>query len=90
MLGYIVALFLGLVAGFFLPSGFFSKGKTILFNLALVALLFFMGVSLGKDSEILSKIADFGYISGVMSLSVVIFSVIFAVIITKLFRSRVK
>jgi hypothetical protein len=45
-----------------------------------------MGVSLGKDKEILSKIADFGIISGIMSVSVVIFSIIGVLIITKVFK----
>lgn len=90
MLGYIAALFAGLAVGFFMPSGFFSRGKNILFNIALITLLFFMGISLGKDPEILGKIADFGYISGVMSLSVVIFSIVFVLLITKIFRRRVK
>lgn len=76
----------GLIMGMFLTAGFAAKIKNILFNFSLLALLFFMGVSLGKDKEILSKIADFGIISGIMSVSVVIFSIIGVLIITKVFK----
>lgn len=90
MLAYILALAAGLAAGVLLPSGFMSKIKNVLFNIALIVLLFFMGVSLGKDKDILSKIADFGIISAVMSVSVVIFSIISVLIITKIFRRQAK
>ncbi len=86
MLTYILALIAGLIAGVLLPSGFLSKIKNIFFNIALIALLFFMGVSLGRDSEILGKLANFGYVSLVMSVCVVVFSVISVLIITRLFR----
>ena len=86
MLLYIIALIAGLTAGILLPAGFMSKSKNVFFNIALIALLFFMGVNLGKDPEILSKLADFGYVSLVMSVSVVVFSVISVLIITKLFK----
>jgi len=72
--------------GMLLAAGFAAKIKNTLFNFSLLALLFFMGVSLGKDRDILSKIADFGIISGIMSISVVIFSIIGVLIITKLFK----
>lgn len=90
MLAYILALFAGLGAGMLMPSGFMSKIKNILFNIALITLLFFMGVSLGRDKDILSKIADFGIISAIMSVSVVVFSIISVLIITKIFKKAQK
>lgn len=88
MLNYILALAAGIAVGIFLPNGFMSKTKNIFFNISLIALLFFMGVSLGKDSGILGKLANFGYVSGIMSVSVVIFSIVSVLIITKLIRKK--
>ena len=90
MLSYIIALAAGLLAGIILPSGFMLKTKNILFNAALIALLFFMGVSLGRDPELPHKLANFGYVSLVMSVSVVVFSIISVLIITKLFKGMKK
>ncbi len=69
MLNYVLALGAGVLAGFFLPSGFMSKPKSLLFNVSLIGLLFFMGgVNLGgRDQDLLSKISRFGIVSGVMS-----------------------
>lgn len=86
MLAYVLALFAGLGFGIMMPAGFMSKIKNILFNIALITLLFFMGVSLGRDKDILSKIGDFGLTSAVMSISVVIFSIISVLIVTKVFK----
>lgn len=79
-----------MIGGILLTAGFAAKIKGILFNFSLIALLFFMGVNLGKDKDILSKITDFGIISGIMSVSVVIFSIIGVLIITKLFKKAEK
>jgi len=85
MLNLVLALALGIVAGFFMPSGFMSKPKSIIFNIALLGLLFFMGVNLGRDPELLSKLSSFGVISIFMSISVVVFSVVSVIILLKLF-----
>jgi len=88
MLNYVIALFAGIVAGFFLPSGFMGKPKSLIFNISLLGLLFFMGVNLGRDDQLLLKLADFGVISLLMSISVVLFSVIAVVILIKLFGGK--
>ena len=88
MLSYVLALAAGAAAGFFLPGGFMGKTKSVVFNFALIGLLFFMGVNLGRDPELLSKISKFGFISALMSLSVVFFSVVAVVVLIRLFGGR--
>lgn len=89
MLNYVLALGAGVLAGFFLPSGFMSKPKSLLFNVSLIGLLFFMGVNLGRDQDLLSKkISRFGIVSGVMSLSVIFFSLVAVVILIKIFGEK--
>jgi len=61
MMKYIfAALFLGVLAGYFTDAFGFSWLKVAVsdygFNLALIALLFFMGVLFGKDKEALAKL----------------------------------
>jgi len=90
MLNYVIALGVGVFAGFFLPSGFMSKPKSLIFNVALLGLLFFMGVNLGRDTDLLSKLSKFGIISALMSFSVVIFSTIAVVILIKIFGEKKK
>jgi len=88
MLNYVLALFIGACAGFFLPGGFMGRSKNIVFNISLLGLLFFMGVNLGRDPELLSKISDFGIISALMAVSVVIFSIISVIILIKIFGEK--
>lgn len=88
MLSYVIALAAGIFAGFFLPGGFMAKPKSLFFNIALLGLLFFMGVNLGRDPELLSKLSKFGMISGVMSISVVIFSLGAVMLLLKLFGGK--
>lgn len=88
MLNYVLALFAGVIAGFFLPGGFMSRPKSVTFNTALLGLLFFMGVNLGRDPELLSKLSKFGLISGLMSVSVVVFSIIAVMALIKLFGEK--
>lgn len=88
MLKLVIALFAGVFAGFFLPGGFLGRPKALIFNIALLGLLFFMGVNLGRDPELLSKLSKFGIISGLMSVSVVIFSTIAVVILIKIFGEK--
>jgi len=90
MLNYVLALGAGVLAGFFLPSGFMSKPKSLIFNIALLGLLFFMGVNLGRDPELLSKLSKFGIISGIMSISVIIFSLLAVIILIKIFGEKKK
>jgi uncharacterized membrane protein YbjE (DUF340 family) len=85
MLNYIIALAVGAVAGFFLPAGFMQRSKNILFNASLLALLFFMGVNLGKDPELLNKLSNFGLISAIMGVFVVFFSILTVFILIRLF-----
>lgn len=84
MLSYIIALAAGVTAGFFLPGGFMAKPKSAVFNIALLGLLFFMGVNLGRDPELLSKLSKFGIISALMSFSVVIFSLLAVMLLMRL------
>ncbi|ADD68914.1 hypothetical protein Dacet_2152 [Denitrovibrio acetiphilus DSM 12809] len=88
MLNLVIALTVGVAVGFFMPSGFMSKPKSLIFYTALLGLLFFMGVNLGRDPELLSKLAHFGIISLVMSFTVVVFSVISVVVLVKLFSGQ--
>jgi len=88
MLNYVLALGVGIFAGFFLPSGFMSKPKSLIFNVSLLGLLFFMGVNLGRDADLLSKISSFGVISILMSISVIIFSIIAVLILIKIFGEK--
>ncbi|PLX71148.1 MAG: hypothetical protein C0602_02590 [Denitrovibrio sp.] len=88
MLSYVIALGVGVAAGFFLPSGFMTKPKSLIFNISLLGLLFFMGVNLGRDPELLSKLSNFGIISGIMSVTVVVFSVIAVMILMRIFGEK--
>lgn len=90
MLNYVIALGLGVLVGFFLPAGFMQKSKNILFNIALLTLLYFMGVNLGKDPELLNKLSDFGIISATMGVSVVFFSVLTVFLLIKLLGGEEK
>jgi len=90
MLNYVLALGAGVFAGFFLPSGFMNKPKSLIFNISLLGLLFFMGVNLGRDADLLSKISKFGLISGLMSLSVIVFSLVAVIILIKIFGEKQK
>jgi len=76
MLNYVIALAGGIILGFFLPAGFMQRSKTLLFNISLLALLFFMGVNLGRDPELLTKLSQFGIISIIMSITVIFFSIL--------------
>lgn len=84
MIYYAISVFVGMAVGFFLPAGFMPRTKTFLFNISLVGLLFFMGVNLGKDPNITSKLFEFGKISFIISILVIIFSVIGVLILVKL------
>jgi uncharacterized membrane protein YbjE (DUF340 family) len=88
MLKLVIALAAGIAAGIFLPGGFMHRPKSMIFNTALLGLLFFMGVNLGRDPELLSKLSDFGIISGLMSVSVVFFSLVSVFILIKLFGEK--
>jgi len=88
MLNYVIALGAGVIVGFFLPGGFMQKPKSAIFNISLLGLLFFMGVNLGRDPELLSKLSEFGLISGLISISVVIFSVFSVMILLKLLSGK--
>lgn len=88
MLSYVIAIFAGVIAGFFLPGGFLGRPKSIIFNLSLLGLLFFMGVNLGRDPMLLSKLSKFGLISCIMSIFVVVFSIIAVMGLIKLFGGK--
>lgn len=88
MLNYVLALAAGVAIGFLLPSGFMGKIKSIVFNISLLGLLFFMGVNLGRDPELLTKLSDFGITSIIMSVTVIVFSIIAVIILMKLFGEK--
>ena len=88
MLSYVLALAVGIIAGLALPSGFMGKPKSVIFTAALLGLLFFMGVNLGRDPELLSKLSRFGIISSFMSITVVVFSLIAVIALMKLFGEK--
>lgn len=90
MLNLVLALLFGVAAGFFMPSGFMSKPKSVLFTVALLGLLFFMGVNLGRDPQLLSKLSSFGAISALMSITVIVFSIGAVMILMKLFTGDEK
>lgn len=88
MLSYVIALVVGVAVGIFMPSGFMSKPKSVLFTIALLGLLFFMGVNLGRDPDLLSKLSKFGIVSGIMSVTVVVFSLIAVYVMIKIFGKK--
>jgi uncharacterized membrane protein YbjE (DUF340 family) len=88
MLKLVIALVAGVAAGFFLPGGFMSKPKSYIFTTALLGLLFFMGVNLGRDSELLSKLSSFGFISIFMSIAVIVFSLLAVMLLMKIFGGK--
>jgi uncharacterized transporter YbjL len=88
MLYYILAVIAGLVPSLFLPQGWQLKTRKHLFTFSLVALLFFMGVNLGKDPELPSKLAAYGLTSFLISVFVIVFSVVFVLIFVRLFGKK--
>lgn len=88
MLFYILAVIAGLIPSLFLPEGWLGNLRRHLFTLSLVGLLFFMGANLGSDPEILSKLADFGLISLLITVFVVVFSVAFVLLFVRLFGKK--
>ena len=88
MLKLVLALFAGAAAGFFLPGGFMSKPKSYIFTTAILCLLFFMGVNLGRDPEFLPKLSSFGLISIFMSITVVVFSILAVMLLMKIFGGK--
>lgn len=88
MLSYIIAVILGVVSAFFLPERSFEKVRKHLFTISLLGLLFFMGVSLGKDPMILKKVIDYGLTAFVISVSTIIFSIFFVLVFVRLFGKK--
>lgn len=91
MINYIIFLCVGILIGIFFPKlNGAKKIKGVLMSMSVLCLLFFMGVGIGKDPELNSKIANFGLNAIVISLFSILFSVIVVYIIVRFFRRYLK
>lgn len=88
MFKYLVLLCLGVVVGSFYRTFHHNRLKSAGMSFTVLILLFFMGVGIGKDPELGSKILTFGAYGLVISFMSVVFSVVAVFLIMKISRSR--
>jgi len=86
MLNYLIFLILGGLAGYFFANDTFTKIKNVLMPVSVIVLLFFMGVSIGKDSNLSVKIVNFGINAFIIALFSIVFSVFFVFIFVKILK----
>jgi len=91
MVNYIIFLCVGILFGIFIPEINRSKKvKNALMSISVLCLLFFMGVGIGKDPNLKSKIANFGFNAFIISSFSILFSIIVVFIMVRAFRSHLK
>ena len=88
MLYYILAVILGLIPSLYMPEGFLGRTRKHLFTFSLVGLLFFMGVNLGKDPEILSKLGSYGLTAFIIATFTITFSVASVLLFVRIFGKK--
>lgn len=86
MIEYLVFLIGGATIGLLLANRYFDKTKKYLLPSSILFLLFFMGVGIGKDPHLSSKIADFGINAVVISISSIFFSIVFVYLFVRVLR----
>lgn len=86
MFKYLVFLIIGVVIGYRFDRSIFEKIKKGLLPFSILFLLFFMGVGIGKDPDLSSKIADFGINAVVISFFSILFSVIFVFLFVRVLK----
>lgn len=57
-------------------------------NFSIIVLLFFMGIGIGKDQDLHSKIVNFGVISFTITIMSVLMSIVMVYIIIKIFGEK--
>ncbi|MCX8083772.1 MAG: lysine exporter LysO family protein [Calditerrivibrio sp.] len=88
MIKYLLFISIGGVLGYISRRGINGHLHKHLMNGSIIILLFFMGVGIGKDPDLKSKIADFGITAGVISLLTVVGSTVSVYVILRVFRRR--
>jgi len=83
---YLIFLVIGVLFGYFIGSKREPKYSKHVLNTTVLILLFFMGVSIGKDPKLMDKISMFGYTSLIISLFTVAFSVIVVAVLMRVFK----
>jgi len=76
MIKYLLFLVIGICAGYIFNGKYTDKLQKISLNVSILLLLFFMGVSLGKDPLLTTKLSSFG----IQALAISGFSIFFSIL----------
>ncbi|TYB33816.1 MAG: lysine exporter LysO family protein [Flexistipes sinusarabici] len=88
MLIFLFFLITGIAFGYFLSGKYINKTQKFFLNISILLLLFFMGVSIGKDPELFDKIAGFGFQAFVIASSTIFFSIIGVLIVINFMENK--
>ncbi|MCA1928143.1 MAG: LysO family transporter [Calditerrivibrio sp.] len=85
---YLIFLLFGATLGFFLQNRQIGSFSKYFMNFSIIVLLFFMGIGIGKDQDLHSKIVNFGVISFTITIMSVLMSIVMVYIIIKIFGEK--
>lgn len=86
MFEYLVFLIAGAFIGIFFDNNYLVKVKKYLLPTSILFLLFFMGVGIGKDPMLSSKITTFGINAVIISVSSIFFSCVFVFLFVRVLK----